>query len=903
MKINSFINSFRKSSYNNNNIETTIKISKNNSKEKNNKKSLFKLSNKKKDLNFELLLKNKIIKLKEKKFNSTKKNDSTNLTNNNNNLTINNFLIFNNSNIFNNNNNFFPNTTRISKIKNKIILNNTTINSNNNNNLIFNNNFNNNLNFNKTKEKFFHPFKNNKNSVDFKYFLPTQFNIFNKKNYSVNNSKINSFEYKKLNTDAPFNLKNKTNSNFENFVIKKKEKKLKIFKFNVSKDNINNNEENINNINNNFEIKNKNKEKKLIKKDYIEVIQKIQNNNNNNNNLQLINKEIINNNLNNNLNNNNNNNNKINDINNNNNINNNNKNNIINNNKNNINNNNNKNNININNDINLNITNIDSNQKIDTDLPNSENDSLLSTFNLKIKPSKNLNESSLSITSNISKQTRTDQENLISYIKKFKQKHKKYPKTKLNFYKYGRLLGKGAFGKVNLSLHVLTGKLVAIKSINKQNLKKKSKREKILLETNIMKKINKCPFIVKIYETYETTQHFCIVMEYICAGDLLNFIKKRTKLPEQTAKFIFKQIIIAIKYIHSKNIIHRDIKLDNILIDLDNKIKICDFGVSKFLTSKKLFDQCGTPAYIAPEILRREGYDFSVDVWSAGVVLYAMLSGNVPFKGKNQQSLHEAILKGKFKEIENVSFECRDLIRKIFEVDVEKRIKIDEILEHSWLNDFNGNFNDFNRNFSDFCLFTKAERILFDVDKIEIFDVKNLNSECEIYMKNNRTKSVILAPFNSSFEDENFNRNSNEINKNSAEFYDFNNKNLKLENNILKFAAKVKEINYNYELNNNCEIDNGIIISQNETKTKIFSPLIIENSNKNSAKNVFNNNNKIVASENEEIKEEINLNAIKEMEKFGFNKEFVKNCIKNNENNYATTGYYLLVKYSNQNLN
>jgi serine/threonine protein kinase len=385
-------------------------------------------------------------------------------------------------------------------------------------------------------------------------------------------------------------------------------------------------------------------------------------------------------------------------------------------------------------------------------------------------------------------------------------------------------------------------------------------------------------------------------MEYICAGDLLNFIKKRTKLSEQTAKFIFKQIILAIQFIHSKKIIHRDIKLDNILIDLDNKIKLCDFGVSKFLNSTKLFDQCGTPAYIAPEILRNEGYDFSVDVWSAGVVLYAMLSGNVPFKGKNVQELHERILKGKFKEID-VSFECRDLIRKIFEIDVEKRIKIEEILCHSWFENNNGNF----------CLFTKAERILFDENRrnYENFDVKNLcTGENEKHLKNNRTKSVILAPFNSSFEE---GKNSGEFGKKSEEFYDFNNKNLKLENFILKFAAKVKEINYNYELNNNCEIDNGIIISQNESKNsskKIFSPLIIENSNKNSAKNVFKN--KIFSSEkNNETNdfEEINLNAIKEMEKFGFNKEFVKNCIKTNENNYATTGYYLIVKYSNQNLN
>lgn len=245
-----------------------------------------------------------------------------------------------------------------------------------------------------------------------------------------------------------------------------------------------------------------------------------------------------------------------------------------------------------------------------------------------------------------------------------------------------------------------------------------------------------------------------------------------------------------------------------------------------------------------------------------------------------------------------------DLVRKIFEVEPEKRIGIKGILEHAWLSNVS---ND------NICLFTKAERILLDKNKInynackngdfEIFDVKNLGTgENEMFLKNNRTKSVILAPFNSSVESGD---------SKSNEFYDVNNKKIKLENNILKFAVKVKEINYNYELNNNGEIDNGIIISPNESKNsskKILSPLIIENSNKNSVKNIFKSNSdkkffKFENNEIDEIKEEINFSAIKELEKFGYNKNFIKNCIKINENNYATTGYYLLVKYSNQNSN
>jgi len=177
-------------------------------------------------------------------------------------------------------------------------------------------------------------------------------------------------------------------------------------------------------------------------------------------------------------------------------------------------------------------------------------------------------------------------------------------------------------------------------------------------------------------------------MEYISCGDLLTFVRKRTKLSEKIAKFIFRQIIEALQYIHSKNIIHRDIKLDNILIDLNNTIKLCDFGVSKQIKNKEvIFDQCGTPAYIAPEILRNEGFQgYSADIWSAGIVLYAMVQGRVPFFTKEVQDLYLLITKSPYTPLQGSSPELEDLISKILEKDPSKRISSEQILAHPWMN-------------------------------------------------------------------------------------------------------------------------------------------------------------------------------------------------------------------------
>ena len=542
----------------------------------------------------------------------------------------------------------------------------------------------------------------------------------------------------------------------------------------------------------------------------------------------------------------------------------------------------------------------DSKEKIihDEDLSNDENDSLLLDMNNNIEKNSHpdepaLNEASCcSITFEENEKCLSynkDKEIISNYIKNFYNKYKRYPKTKMNFYKYGRLLGKGAFGKVNLSLHVLTGRLVAIKSINKLLFDEKQK-EKIKLETSIMKLLSKSNNIVKIFETYETKKHYCIVMEHIGAGNLLSYVKKRVKLSEQIAKFIFKQIILSLQYIHSHNIVHRDIKLGNILIDLDNTIKLCDFTLSKIVKKGELLmEQLGTHSYIAPEVLLNKGYEgFGADIWSAGVVLYMMLGGKPPFKSDDINELHNLIIKGEFKPIENISSDATNLIRSILEVDPKKRIGIKDILVHPWLNNVDLNF------WKSQNLFTNTEYIFLvknnvdyrDINNkenmIENFDIKNLDTSDENENKNDESQSFIFTPFNTFIEG-----NNNNLNISDDDEIDLEYKNLEIENDIIEYTNKVKNLNRKYEMNNNEEIDNGI-----------FGDKYYEQNNISPSNGNFNNSaeeNNLNMDNNKE--NEINEKALEDLEELGFNKFFVKESLMKNDFNHATTSYGLIVKY------
>jgi serine/threonine protein kinase len=267
------------------------------------------------------------------------------------------------------------------------------------------------------------------------------------------------------------------------------------------------------------------------------------------------------------------------------------------------------------------------------------------------------------------------------------------PKTTLHFYKILKLLGKGSFGKVYMSSQVLTNRIVAIKCLDKKIVKEETRKNKIMHELLMFKTLTGHPNVIQIYEVFENKKYFFFVMEYASGGDLLQLMKNKGKLSEKMARAIFVQLLRGLKHIHSKNILHRDIKLDNILLtesEGELKAKICDFGVSRFITDSEVInEQCGTPAYIAPEIIKKKGYKgFGADIWSLGVLLYAMVMGAMPFKAQNIEGLHQKILDRECEmKDSSVTREAKDLIDRMLTVDPERRISLADIIHHPWLKD------------------------------------------------------------------------------------------------------------------------------------------------------------------------------------------------------------------------
>ena len=261
--------------------------------------------------------------------------------------------------------------------------------------------------------------------------------------------------------------------------------------------------------------------------------------------------------------------------------------------------------------------------------------------------------------------------------------------TNSSFYMIGKQLGKGAFGKVYLGLHRLTGLKVAIKAIDKSIIQDEKTRRNVFQEVYVMKKVNH-PNVIKLLEVFESNRHLMIVLEYAGGGDLLQLVKSREHLSETEGKHVFSQVIDAVKACHTNNIIHRDVKLDNLLITTDfTCIKLCDFGVGRSVKpGEKIFDQCGTPAYLAPEIVADRGYDpFYVDIWSMGVLLYAILSGTVPFRAKTLPELHKLILRCKYEMPGNISEAAQDLIRKMLSPIPHMRISLDDMKTHEWFDE------------------------------------------------------------------------------------------------------------------------------------------------------------------------------------------------------------------------
>lgn len=253
-------------------------------------------------------------------------------------------------------------------------------------------------------------------------------------------------------------------------------------------------------------------------------------------------------------------------------------------------------------------------------------------------------------------------------------------------YRLLKTIGKGNFAKVKLARHVLTGREVAVKIIDKTQLNPTS-LQKLFREVRIMKILNH-PSIVKLFEVIETEKTLYLVMEYASGGEVFDYLVAHGRMKEKEARAKFRQIVSAVQYCHQKCIVHRDLKAENLLLDADMNIKIADFGFSnEFTIGNKLDTFCGSPPYAAPELFQGKKYDGpEVDVWSLGVILYTLVSGSLPFDGQNLKELRERVLRGKYRIPFYMSTDCENLLKKLLVLNPIKRGSLEQIMKDRWMN-------------------------------------------------------------------------------------------------------------------------------------------------------------------------------------------------------------------------
>lgn len=247
-------------------------------------------------------------------------------------------------------------------------------------------------------------------------------------------------------------------------------------------------------------------------------------------------------------------------------------------------------------------------------------------------------------------------------------------------------IGTGTFGSVFRARHYVTNQIVAIKIISKED-------PEILAavrnEVDIYSKMDH-PLIAQFYNEFETDENIFIVQECAAGGSFLNFVNRTHGLSETQSRFYFMQLLSVVEYLHTTmHVVHRDFKMENLLLDSHNNLRLIDFGLSEKLThdNQELRDPCGTPAYAAPEVIQRKPYGYQIDIWGLGVLLYAMSVGRLPFYNEDITTLVKMIVYDELTFPDRISPLLRDLIQKLMKKNPAERIKLSEIREHEWLRD------------------------------------------------------------------------------------------------------------------------------------------------------------------------------------------------------------------------
>ncbi|XP_061126788.1 hormonally up-regulated neu tumor-associated kinase homolog A [Syngnathus typhle] len=271
-----------------------------------------------------------------------------------------------------------------------------------------------------------------------------------------------------------------------------------------------------------------------------------------------------------------------------------------------------------------------------------------------------------------------------------------FPHTKrVGSYLVGKMINKGSFAKVMEGLHITTGEKVAIKVINKKKACQDSYVQKNMKREPRIHQLIRHPNVVVLLETMETENSYYMVLELCGGGDLMERICDKKRLPEKEVRRYTRQILAAVAHLHQHGVVHRDLKIENFLLDQHNNIKIVDFGLSNTVKSESLppellSTQCGSPAYAAPELLAHRKYGPKVDVWSVGVSVFAMLTGTLPFTVEpfNIKNLHHKMLHGDIAHIpSDISKGAVTFVLSLLEADPEKRPSIRAAMECGWINE------------------------------------------------------------------------------------------------------------------------------------------------------------------------------------------------------------------------
>ncbi|ORX96454.1 Pkinase-domain-containing protein [Basidiobolus meristosporus CBS 931.73] len=248
-------------------------------------------------------------------------------------------------------------------------------------------------------------------------------------------------------------------------------------------------------------------------------------------------------------------------------------------------------------------------------------------------------------------------------------------------------LGTGTFGRVFLTRHRGTSNYYAMKVLKKTDVVRLKQVEHINSEKNILAQIQ-FPFIVNLFCSFQDSKNLYMLLEYIIGGELFSHLRRAGRFTNDMTRFYAAEIVQAIEYLHSKDIIYRDLKPENLLLDERGHIKITDFGFAKSVDDRT-WTLCGTPEYLAPEIIQSRGHGRAVDWWALGILIFEMLAGYPPFFDDNPFGIYEKILEGRIMFPSHFEPLARDLIKKLLTADISKRLGnlkggAEDVKRHKW---------------------------------------------------------------------------------------------------------------------------------------------------------------------------------------------------------------------------